>query len=79
MSETYYTASAAARQLGISRQRVTELAELRSIGQRPERGIWLFSEADLAALRDPALAGKPGRPRKITRLTRACSSTATAD
>lgn len=64
MSETYYTASAAARQLGISRQRVTELAELRSIGQRPERGIWLFSEADLAALRDPALAGKPGRPRK---------------
>lgn len=64
MSEARYSATAAAERLGVSRQRVIELAQARNIGHRPERGIWLFSEADLAALRDPALAGKPGRPRK---------------
>jgi hypothetical protein len=64
VSETYYTASAAARQLGISRQRVIELAQARNVGKRPVRGVWLFSEDDLVALRDPALGRPPGRPRK---------------
>lgn len=67
MSVTY-TATAAGEKLGISRQRVIELAQARNVGKRPVKGIWLFSEDDLVTLRDPALKRPPGRPR-ATRVT----------
>lgn len=61
MTDTLYSASAVAQVLGVSRQRVIAKAEARGIGQRPRHGVWLFSAADLEALREPA---RRGRPRK---------------
>lgn len=58
-----YTATAAAAELGISRQRVIQLAEARNVGSRPVRGVWLFTPDDLDNLREPR---KPGRPRLPT-------------
>jgi len=72
MTDTLYSASAVAKQLGISRQRVVAKAQQRGIGKRPRAGVWLFTPADLVALREPR---KPGRPRKNDGiLTRAESS-----
>lgn len=55
------TSGEVAERLGISRRRVTELAKSRGVGTQVGRD-WLFSENDVAAMRDR----KPGRPRKVT-------------
>lgn len=49
-----------AERLGVSPRRVTALAKSRDIGRQVGRD-WLFSENDVAALRER----KPGRPRKV--------------
>lgn len=58
VTDTLYTATAVAQQLGISRQAVTERAIRRNIGHRPVKGVWLFTDADIAALAPM----RPGRP-----------------
>lgn len=62
MTDTLYSASAVATKLGLSRQRVIELAKARGLGQGPSPtvGVWLFTEADVEAMSKRA----PGRPRK---------------
>lgn len=47
--------------LGISRKRVHVLRAKRNVG-RYLGGVWIFDDADLAAL---AVKGKSGRPRKV--------------
>lgn len=64
MSSPLYSTAAVARILGLHPDRVRRLAQSRGVGQRAigssPAGPWLFSEADIDAMR----IRTPGRPRK---------------
>lgn len=57
---TLYSAADVAAKLGISQSRVRALAQSRGLGQQPIPRTWVFTDADLDAMRDR----KPGRPAK---------------
>lgn len=62
-TETLYSAAAVAELLGIDHSRVRRLALARNVGQPPCRAhaLWLFTAADIDALRDR----RPGNPNRI--------------
>ena len=59
MTPPLYTTREAARLAGISRARVNELARQGRCGQQLEGGGWVFSDADLAVLRQVRPPGNP--------------------
>lgn len=63
MTEPTYTSQNVAAELGISAARVRALAQSRGVGQRPQpplRSAWLFTAADIDAMRDRP-AGRPSK------------------
>jgi len=56
------TTAQAAAQLGVSEQRVRQLAQARGVGWQISRGVWLFRPEDLARMQDRT-PGRPPRPR----------------
>lgn len=58
----------AARELGISRQRLTVIAEQGRLGRKVAGRYWIFTRAELEAFR-PNIQGKAGRPKEDANLT----------
>ncbi len=56
----YLTAKDVAKELGISRRRVIQLAQSRKVGGQLSSGAWVFTKADLEKLKSRT----PGRPAK---------------
>jgi excisionase family DNA binding protein len=52
--ESLYTAGKAAKYLGVSRQRIYELAQAGRMGKRigGDDGVWVFSKAELDAYKE---------------------------
>lgn len=57
----YFTAKDVAKELGISRRRVIQLAQSRRVGGQLSSGAWVFTKADLEKLKSRS----PGRPAKV--------------
>jgi hypothetical protein len=61
--EQYMKASAAARYLGVARQRIYELAETRRLGTKIA-DYWVFTQAELDAYKREREQNKGGRPKR---------------
>lgn len=59
------TTSQAAARLGIDPSRVRRLAQRYGIGQKIGPRLWVFTDADVAALQSHS-TGKSGRPSRAT-------------
>lgn len=57
----YLTAKDVAKELGISRRRVIQLAQSRKVGGQLSSGAWVFTKDDLEKLKSRS----PGRPAKV--------------
>ncbi len=66
MSDELLAAGEAARLLGVSRQRLDELAELGRIPRRRIGRGWVYARADLDAFKQQPKS-KGGRPKKNSR------------
>lgn len=63
MKTSYYTSAQAAAALGLSRNRVRQIARARNVGAKWARD-WRFTAADLPRLRPGPVGWPKGRPRK---------------
>jgi hypothetical protein len=57
------TSAQAAKYLGVSRTRISELSNARRIGRRVAGKYWVYTKAELDAYREQALTNKGGRPK----------------
>jgi hypothetical protein len=58
------TATQAAREYGISRQRMLIIARSAGIGRKVGDQLWIFTRKEIEAYR-PRIKGTPGRPPKL--------------